>query len=498
MATEGTDSTITVTCTLNPATALTRDARCALGVMAGVASSAENGWDVADVAGYPCTIVAGATVGTVDIPLNDDVVIDTGETLTIECATPSTGDTAGTAASFTINDGGLADAQLTVVPRFTLYKVSEEAGMLSIWVDTLDSNGNRAPNEDDIMIDLTFPTSATGEDTASSLDYDDTVGPITVPGSVNGIATSSFTLDLPMLTDALVENLETVNVLLMDMAPVVSVTSDSTTTISVQILDDDKPELVIVNAKPRLPRRSKQDVVLRAFNAVGSWDSFDLTWFPFNLKDFRTRDITTGNNIAVTETTLARPKYRTRTRFNEYRYSTTQTVSTVPYTLNAYAYVSTTSHSRSRAPIEASVGPTLTIWPLTIDGSGNCATIESTVISVPPNIYSNSMRWWFIKEGGTIADIRRLRQYNGRNWARISECDDAGLYIVLRSRRGKMGWIDHIRVIIAACPEGFTGPPTCMTAAPECRNGGVVDPVLALCSCPPGFAGTNCETGAHV
>lgn len=120
----------------------------------------------------------------------------------------------------------------------------------------------------------------------------------------------------------------------------------------------DKPELVIVNARPRLPRRSKQDVVLRAFNAQGTWDSFDLTWFPFNLKDFRTRDITTDNNIAVTETTLARPKYRTRDRFNEYKYSTTQTVSTVSYTLDAYAYVSTTSHSRRRGKHNCHTGYT--------------------------------------------------------------------------------------------------------------------------------------------
>lgn len=86
--------------------------------------------------------------------------------------------------------------------------------------------------------ELIFPTSATGEDTASAADYDAAVGPIAVLGSVNGIATSSFTLDLSMTTDTTVENLETVNVLLTDMAAVGSVTSDSTTTISVQILDD--------------------------------------------------------------------------------------------------------------------------------------------------------------------------------------------------------------------------------------------------------------------
>ena len=108
----------------------------------------------------------------------------------------------------------------------------------------------------------------------------------------------------------------------------------------------DKPELVVVNDRTPVPRRAKKDFFLRAFNALGTWDSFDLEWVPFNLRDWLSQDVTTDDGIVVRKTTLPRPSFWSRSRFNEYKYTTTQTINTIAYSLETFAYISATSHTR--------------------------------------------------------------------------------------------------------------------------------------------------------
>ncbi|XP_070550728.1 angiopoietin-1 receptor-like [Ptychodera flava] len=89
-------------------------------------------------------------------------------------------------------------------------------------------------------------------------------------------------------------------------------------------------------------------------------------------------------------------------------------------------------------------------------------------------------------------------EWNGQSSITISfaKTSDAGIYECYSSEtqrsQGKNGFM---RLIVRGCPNGKWGLPDCLFPCPTCYNGGMCNSDTGECICPPGFQGTDCETG---
>ncbi|XP_070550729.1 uncharacterized protein [Ptychodera flava] len=89
-------------------------------------------------------------------------------------------------------------------------------------------------------------------------------------------------------------------------------------------------------------------------------------------------------------------------------------------------------------------------------------------------------------------------EWTGQSSIMISfaKTSDAGIYECYSSEsqqnQGKHGFM---RLIVRGCPNGKWGLPDCLFSCPTCYNGGMCNSDTGECICPPGFRGTNCETG---
>lgn len=89
----------------------------------------------------------------------------------------------------------------------------------------------------------------------------------------------------------------------------------------------------------------------------------------------------------------------------------------------------------------------MTVFP----DAAPCTTLDATyTISVPSGRFNLQLRWDFIAEGSF--ERIQMKQYNGRNQIELSSCDVAGLYIIYRKNRQKIGWEEYVRVILSGNP----------------------------------------------
>ncbi|XP_070563659.1 receptor-type tyrosine-protein phosphatase S-like [Ptychodera flava] len=89
-------------------------------------------------------------------------------------------------------------------------------------------------------------------------------------------------------------------------------------------------------------------------------------------------------------------------------------------------------------------------------------------------------------------------QWNGQRSITISfaKTSDAGIYECYSSEtqrsQGKHGFM---RLIVRDCPNGKWHFPECLSACQTCYNGGICSSDTGECICPPGFMGSQCQTG---
>ncbi|XP_070563656.1 receptor-type tyrosine-protein phosphatase kappa-like [Ptychodera flava] len=89
-------------------------------------------------------------------------------------------------------------------------------------------------------------------------------------------------------------------------------------------------------------------------------------------------------------------------------------------------------------------------------------------------------------------------EWNGQSSITISfaKPSDAGIYECYSSEtqrsQGKHGFM---RLIVRDCPNGKWHLPECLFACQTCYNGGICNSDTGECICPPGFMGSQCQTG---
>ncbi|XP_071852888.1 uncharacterized protein [Apostichopus japonicus] len=479
--TEGTDFVINVECSIGGA--ISSEFRVPLEI--DTTSTVEEGYDVPTISAYTCTIPATMTTGTVDIPLSDDLAIElVDEQLALKSVTNADVTPANTFSFTIVDDETSASTKAVATPRRTVYTVDEGVGTVNIWFEFVDPNNDRIPLEETLGVAITTPT-ISSETAMNGVDFT-FASSATFTASSGGVGVTSASIEITILDETTVENLENVNFLFAEMTAVDSVTL--TSTVELRIRDDDRPEFMVISNRTPLPRRSKKDVFLWAFvNDPSTVSSMlDFTWLPWNLQFYEATTVIV-NGKAVSQARIPRPRRNSRTRFNEYKFTLDQTINGNVYTQTAYTYVTPTSSVGTNAPIETGTRSTITVFP---DGAVCSALDGSYDITIPLGPTNGRLRWDFIPDGSTRR--RRLSLLNSRNVLSLSTCDVGGLYIVFRKDRKKLGWAQYIRVIVSACPREMAGS-LCATGPMTCKNGGLVDTDLELCSCPPGFAGDTCE-----
>ncbi|XP_070563322.1 tyrosine-protein kinase receptor Tie-1-like [Ptychodera flava] len=115
---------------------------------------------------------------------------------------------------------------------------------------------------------------------------------------------------------------------------------------------------------------------------------------------------------------------------------------------------------------------------------------DDTTMTMATSVSASSLKW---RHNGV-----EQPQWNGQNSITISftKPSDAGIYECYSSEtqrtQGKHGFM---RLIVRVCPNGKWGLPDCLFSCPTCYNGGMCNSDTGECICPPGFQGSNCETG---
>ena len=176
------------------------------------------------------TVTAGATSGTIEVPITDDSTTEATETatLTLSSATSATitGDT--TTADLVITDD---DDPVITIANLT---VAEGDGTGTFTV-TLDQAG-----QNDVTVVYTSSTGTSGDNATDGTDYTGTTGTLTIlAGATSG------TIDVPITSDTDNESTETAT-LTLSSATSATITGD-TTTADLVITDDDDVAITIAN-----------------------------------------------------------------------------------------------------------------------------------------------------------------------------------------------------------------------------------------------------------
>jgi hypothetical protein len=176
------------------------------------------------------TVSAGATSGTIEVPITDDSTTEATETatLTLSSATSATitGDT--TTADLVITDD---DDPVITIANLT---VAEGDGTGTFTV-TLDQAG-----QNDVTVVYTSSTGISGDNATDGTDYTGTTGTLTISAGA-----TSGTIDVPITSDTDNESTETAT-LTLSSATSATITGD-TTTADLVITDDDDVAITIAN-----------------------------------------------------------------------------------------------------------------------------------------------------------------------------------------------------------------------------------------------------------
>ena len=176
------------------------------------------------------TVSAGATSGTIEVPITDDSDTEATETatLTLSSATSATitGDT--TTADLVITDD---DDPIITIANLT---VAEGDGTGTFTV-TLDQAG-----QNDVTVVYTSSTGTSGDNATDGTDYTGTTGTLTISAGA-----TSGTIDVPITSDTDNESTETAT-LTLSSATSATITGD-TTTADLVIDDDDDVAITIAN-----------------------------------------------------------------------------------------------------------------------------------------------------------------------------------------------------------------------------------------------------------
>ena len=176
------------------------------------------------------TVSAGATSGTIEVPITDDSTTEATETatLTLSSATSATitGDT--TTADLVITDD---DDPVITIANLT---VAEGDGTGTFTV-TLDQAG-----QNDVTVVYTSSTGTSGDNATDGTDYTGTTGTLTISAGA-----TSGTIDVPITSDTDNESTETAT-LTLSSATSATITGD-TTTADLVIDDDDDVAITIAN-----------------------------------------------------------------------------------------------------------------------------------------------------------------------------------------------------------------------------------------------------------
>ncbi|XP_070563328.1 angiopoietin-1 receptor-like [Ptychodera flava] len=115
---------------------------------------------------------------------------------------------------------------------------------------------------------------------------------------------------------------------------------------------------------------------------------------------------------------------------------------------------------------------------------------DDTTLTMTTSVSASSLKW---RHNGI-----QKSEWNGQSSITISfaKTSDAGIYECYSSaaqrNQGKHGFM---RLIVRGCSNGKWGLPDCLSSCPTCYNGGMCNSDTGECICPPGFQGSNCETG---
>lgn len=473
-------------------------------------STTEEEFDHPLISNYCCVVASGATVGRVSIPTNTDTIIDiptTGETLSITVSNAAAYTLTPTAGQAVIMNLGTPVA-IRMVPTQSVIKIAEGAAATTatVTLNFLDSNNQPAALEEGITISVTFPNSGTTDTaTGAGTDYTDPT-PIAALTHTPGTEQTSATVEFVISTDALAEPLEVFDVLFGDgtAAPMNSITATGQGLVQIQIADDaDWANLVVLQYRRPLPRRSENDVEIWAVSNeawVAGWDVTD-SHLPHNVRDCKRRPQEIGPSTGTSglEYVLPKPERNSKARFNEFTFTRSQMIGGTAFTRTAYAYLTPTSREKTTGAVEPNA-TLLTVYP---DATTTTNLDQRYCVSVKCDVRTrSSLRWWYIPVGGSKFDARRLSKLNGKTSVTfsgvITEGFQPGLYLVGRAGRTSKGWLGIFRVLQAPCPRnqflmGTCMPSTNVMTSGPCLNGGVLDQVIDLCNCPPGFMGKTCE-----
>ncbi|KAJ8017394.1 Tyrosine-protein kinase receptor Tie-1 [Holothuria leucospilota] len=128
---------------------------------------------------------------------------------------------------------------------------------------------------------------------------------------------------------------------------------------------------------------------------------------------------------------------------------------------------------------------TVTLYPVE-EGSTELAPSDDNPIGVAWTPGCQNIRWCKGKR----------RNINTGPRLTLTSTKDAGIYTIQRRNRKKRGWFVQIEVIVASCPEGqWLTNDVCKNRLKQypCMNGGVEKDAEETCTCPPFFAGYDCE-----
>ena len=176
------------------------------------------------------TVSAGATSGTIEVPITDDSDTEATETATLTLSSAIsatiTGDT--TTADLVITDD---DDPVITIANLT---VAEGDGTGTFTV-TLDQAG-----QNDVTVVYTSSTGTSGDNATDGTDYTGTTGTLTISAGA-----TSGTIDVPITSDTDNESTETAT-LTLSSATSATITGD-TTTADLVIKDDDDVAITIAN-----------------------------------------------------------------------------------------------------------------------------------------------------------------------------------------------------------------------------------------------------------
>jgi hypothetical protein len=233
---QGSEGAGSIVVTVNRAGVLTNASTGTVSITGGTAQGgaiANAGIDYNN-SGFPATIsfAPNASTATVSIPIFNDTVLESTETITLNLSNLTNG-IAGTQTTTTVQ---ILDDEVAPTVQFSqgIYQVTEDnTGFAVTLVRSGDLTGTAT-----VQVLLDGGSAQGGTSVGSGADYNNSSFPVTVTFAANA---STATVTVPIFEDTLIENTETIGLRLTNPT---NANTGSQSTSTVQILNDDFAPLV--------------------------------------------------------------------------------------------------------------------------------------------------------------------------------------------------------------------------------------------------------------